>query len=371
MKLFLKVIVLSIATLGSQAGFAGVNSHGATPEEAAAARQTNAAHHRRQNHFFDADVSPNRNPDILGLRATHSPVPDDHEFAYVLMSADDDGVGEIAELRRLVASNLPENVKLVILTTEDSAQFIRSKYEAWIPADRLILATDSNSSNERNGLWARDSFPVPVLDNQTNTATLVAHEYFRPFDAFKSIAKAVSGQVEIRSEVFVGGNLLADKRGNCFAVDSDRLFDMSPSEIQEIYGCASIHMLDHVAGIGDVDEVIKPLGENTMLTNQPSYVDELRDLGYNVIMLPDAGGDYRTYANTLIVGRTVFMPAYGTSTDRDAIQVYEDLGYHVVPVRSNYMSDRMNGSIHCQTMAYPAIKKHNLLHGLGLRELAE
>ena len=369
MKLLLKVIVLSIATFVSQEGFSAIKPHGATPEEAAAARETNGSHHRDVD-FFEGNGSHHRAPDVNRMRATHSPVPDDHEFAYVLMSGSDDGVQEIRDLRRLVASNLPANVKLVILTTVDSAASIRSRYEAWIPANRLILATDDSRHNE-NGLWARDAFPVPVLDNETKTATLVAHGYFRPFDSFKAIAKAVSGQMELRSEVFVGGNLLADKKGNCFSVDSDRLFDMSPSEIQDIYGCASIHMLDHVAGIGDVDEVIKPLGEKTMLTNQASYVDQLKSLGYNVIMLPIAGGEYRTYANTLIVGKTVFMPTYGTNKDQAATKVYEDLGYKVVPVPSNYMSDQLNGSIHCQTMAYPAIKKQDLLHGLGLRELAE
>jgi hypothetical protein len=370
MKQLLRVLVLGVAISASQQVFAAIKPHGATPEEAAAAREINASRHQHQSRFFEASGSPRRNPDISGLRAAHKPVPDDHDFAYVLMSGNDDGVKEIKDLRRLVASNLPANVKLVILTTEEAAASIRRRYEAWIPADRLILATDSSRHNE-NGLWARDAFPVPVLDNETNTATLVAHEYFRPFDSFKAIAKAVSGEMELRSEVFVGGNLLADKKGNCFSVDGERMFDMSPSEIKDIYGCESIHVLDYVAGIGDVDEVIKPLGENTMLTNQASYVDQLKSLGYNVIMLPVAGGEYRTYANALVVGKTVFMPTYGTNKDQVATKVYEDLGFKVVPVRSNFMSDQLNGSIHCQTMAYPAIKKQALLHGLGLRELAE
>ena len=362
-------MILSIAITVSQEGFAAIKSHGATPEEAAAAREANLSHHRRQNRFLEGAGSRHHEANILRMGA-YSPVPDDHDFAYVLMSGSDDGIQEVKELRRLIASNLPARVKLVILTTASSASSIRARYEAWIPSDRLILATDNSQQNE-NGFWARDSFPIPVLDKETNTATLIAHQYFRPFNSFKAIASAVAGQMAVRQEVFVGGNLLADKRGNCFAVNSERMFDMSPSEIRDIYGCDSIHMLDHVAGIGDVDEVIKPLGENTMLTNQASYVDELKSLGYNVIMLPVANGEYRTYANALVVGKTVFMPSYDTNKDQVAIKVYEDLGYKVVPVRSKVLSDQYNGSIHCQTMAYPAIKKQELLHGLGLRELAE
>jgi hypothetical protein len=354
MRTIFRAMIFSAAMAVSQQGISEIKSHRATLEETEAARRINLSR-----------------PSVSGFLRTnvsHAPVPDDHDFAYVLMSGEDDGISEIMDLRRLITSNLPPDVKLVLLTTVDSAAELRRRFEAWIAADRLILATDKSSNND-NGFWARDAFPIPVIDRNTNTASLIAHQYFRPFDSFKTIAAAVQGNLSERSEVFVGGNLLADRKGNCFAVNSERLFDMSAAEIQDIYGCASVHILDHLAGIGDVDEVIKPLGDNIMLTNQTDYVDQLKNLGYNVIMLPSIDGTFRTYANSLVIGKTVFMPSFNSGKDSIAQKVYEDLGYKVVPIRSNFMSDYFNGSIHCQTMAYPALKKNELLDGLGLREL--
>jgi hypothetical protein len=338
----------------SQHVFAQITPHGATLEERRSAVEINRSLERTHR--------------LMRTSAGYVPVPDDHPFAYVLMAAADDNIGEIRELRRLIATNLPADVKLVLLTTEAAAPTVRRRYEGWIAADRLILATD-DSENNRNGFWARDAFPMPVLDAETKTASLVAHQYFRPFDSFKTIASAVQGQMMERPEVFVGGNLLADRQGHCFSVDSERLFDLGAAEIQEMFGCVSVHILDYLAGIGDVDEVIKPLGENIMLTNQTRYVDQLKELGYQVVMLPAIEDSFRTYLNSLVVGSTVFMPSYGGSEDVIAQKVYEGLGFRVVPIRSVFLSDRLNGSVHCQTMAYPAIKKQQLLDGLGLREL--
>ena len=340
-------LVLTIALwLGNQSVYAEIRPHGATPEEVREALAVNRALVRPLN--------------LLRTSVTRVPVPDDYPFAYVLMAASDDNIGEVRDLRRLIATNLPSDIKLVLLTTDFAASSVRRRYEAWLPPERIILATDKSEYNH-NGFWARDAFPIPVLDPETKTASLIAHQYFRPFDSFKTIASAVQGQMTERSEVFVGGNLLADRNGHCFTVNSERLFDLVASDIQDMFGCASVHVLDHLAGIGDVDEVIKPLGENTMLTNQTQYAGVLKDLGYNVVMLPAIEDSFRTYLNSLVVGRTVFMPAYGISEDQIAQKVYEDLGFTVVPIRSVFLSDRLNGSVHCQTMAYPAIKKQQLL----------
>ena len=84
--------------------------------------------------------------------------------------------------------------------------------------------------------------------------------------------------------------------------------------------------------------------------------------------IADIGG-YRTYVNALVVGGTVFMPTYGVAADADARATYERLGFRVVPIRSNVLSDQFNGSVHCQTMAYPDMDLRKLLGGLNLREI--
>ncbi|MGZ3691989.1 MAG: agmatine deiminase family protein, partial [Pseudobdellovibrio sp.] len=117
------------------------------------------------------------------------------------------------------------------------------------------------------------------------------------------------------------------------------------------------------------DEVVKPIGNNTILTNTPEYANDFKAWGYNVVLLPDVPDSYRTYANSLIVGKTVFMPTYGLASDKQAQAVYEGLGYKVFGIPSNSMSDDMHGSVHCQTMAYPAVNEQQLMQFLNLEKI--
>jgi agmatine/peptidylarginine deiminase len=127
--------------------------------------------------------------------------------------------------------------------------------------------------------------------------------------------------------------------------------------------------MPHVRGLGDVDEVLKPLPGKRILTNSPEYKDSLESWGYKVIMLPTLSEQYRTYANALVVRDTVFMPSYNVSTDDDARKVYESLGYKVFPIPTISLSDDMHGSIHCQTMAYPPMPEQELLKALHVVRL--
>ncbi len=297
--------------------------------------------------------------------SAHQPIEDDALFSYVLLSAEDYSNTEIQNLRKIIASNLPKNAKLVVLTTTNNVSSVRRLYSSWIEESRLIIASDS-SFNNRNGFWARDSFPIPVKNPESNEVSLIAHQYYRPFSSFAAIANSVSANFIERDEIFVGGNLLADKKGNCFVVNSRRMYGMKPATVKDVYGCKTMHALNHETGIGDVDEVIKPLRNNIMLTNQTNYVPLLESLGYKIVMLPHLEGTYRTYVNSLIVENVVFMPSYDVPEDTLAQSIYESLGYKVVPIRSNALSDWLHGSIHCQTMAYPAIEKNKLFDALGL-----
>jgi len=354
MKQVLKALALFVFSLSAKA--ASVD-HQPTVSEL-----THAIEHNQRLHQLAQDSG-------IELQAsTLQPVPDTSNFSYVLMSADEEESSEVQNLRKTIAQNLPQGVRLVILSSEDDKERMLKKYSTWIDPTRLILATDSDG-DVYNGFWARDSFPVPVFNVATKTYELAETQYFRDFRSGPAVAKAVHGRLTQSSMVFVGGNLLADEDGNCFSVNSERLFDMSSNDFKKIFGCRQWHSLPHVAGIGDVDEVLKPLTGKRILTNQVSYKAKLEGLGYQVIMLPALNGTNRTYANTLIVGQTVFMPAYGVPEDQKAIHVYESLGYHVIPITSNFLSDQMDGSIHCQTMAYPEMDASLLMKKLGLKQL--
>ena len=118
-------------------------------------------------------------------------------------------------------------------------------------------------------------------------------------------------------------------------------------------------------GIGDIDETVKLLPNNQALTNQQQLKPILESLGYTVTMLPDAGG-YRTYANSLVLNGTVFMPSYNQPEDQTAKAIYESFGYKVVFLDSRVVSDQGMGSIHCMTMAYPEMNINRLLGSMGM-----
>ena len=292
------------------------------------------------------------------------PAEDYADFKYVLFSSET-GFSEASQLRYTIAKNLPEGVKLVLLVPTSSAEQIKAEYSKYISADRIILAKDANIGG---GFWARDAFPYPVVNDQ-GQLSLVGAKYYRTFRASPSVAASLNLNMSKNNFTFVGGNLLADENGVCFTIDSERKFTTTENDLKNIYGCKQVHYLRHTSGIGDVDEVMKPIGNNTIITNTAEYVNDFKSWGYNVLMIPAVPNSYRTYVNSLMVGKTVFMPTYGIAKDAEAQKVYESLGYTVYGIRSNTLSDQMHGSIHCQTMAYPAVDEQALLAALGLEKI--
>jgi len=299
--------------------------------------------------------------DLSGKAVDWRPAPEISDYKFVLLSSEA-GFSEAANLRYTIAKNLPEGVKLVLLVSNSNAEQVKRTYSQYISPDRLILAKDSGIEG---GFWARDSFPYPVINGQ-GQLSLVGAKYYRTFRSSPAIASSLGVNMSRQNFTFVGGNLMADENGVCFTIDSYRRFTTTENDLLNVYGCKSVHVLRRYSGIGDVDEVVKTLGNNVILTNTPEYVNDFKAWGYNVVMIPAVPNSYRTYVNSLVVGKTVFMPTYGISADAQAKKVYEDLGYTVVGIPSNTLSDDMHGSVHCQTMAYPAISEQQLLESLGL-----
>ena len=307
--------------------------------------------------YYEKTIYPNATVDWR-------PAEDTANFKYVLLSSEA-GFAEAANLRYTIAKNLPEGVKLVLLVTNSNAASVLQTYSKYISADRIILAKDSSIEG---GFWARDSFPYPLVDAKGDLS-LASARYYRTFRSSPAIAASLSLNMSKNNYTFVGGNLIADVNATCFTIDSERRFTTTENDLRNVYGCKDVKILRHFSGIGDVDEVLKPIGNNTILTNTVEYVNDLKTWGYNVVMLPAIPNSYRTYANSLVVGKTVFMPTYGVSADNEAKKVYEGLGYKVVGIASNTLSDQMHGSIHCQTMAYPDIEEAKLLKMLNLEKL--
>jgi hypothetical protein len=290
----------------------------------------------------------------------HQPVPEYDHFRYLLMTSDPSF--NTGEFKQAIAQNLPSDMKLVLLTSPGDESSVYRTYTKWISKDRLIIAS---SSATPSGFWSRDAFPYPVYMAQGSKPSLVNAKYYRGFEGGQDVANAVKATNYKKSYVYVGGNLMADADGRCFVVDSRRRFGLPEEAYKQNYGCQKVIFFKYEAGIGDVDEVVKILPNHQALTNRPDYVPILQAEGYRVTMLPEAGG-YRTYANSVILNGTVFMPAYGEPADEQAAAVYRSFGYKVVMADSRTVSDEGNGSFHCTTMAYPAINESALTEQLHL-----
>src|SRR5690606_24633706 len=138
-------------------------------------------------------------------------------------------------------------------------------------------------------------------------------------------------------------------------VDAKHARFIPDSVFSSSYGCATLTRLPFVAGIGHADERVKILSDTLAVTDTPSYVPLLEAKGFTVKMLPKLypAGGVRTYVNSLLVNGTVFLPVFSKSTDAEAIRVYEEAGFRVIPLDSRSLSDGGMGSIHCITMTYP------------------
>lgn len=307
-----------------------------------------------QNFQYNLDLEKNGSVRDLGIKLSR-PVEEYAKFKYLLISAYE----SFSVDKTVFAKNLPNDVVLVVLT--NNPESARNKYSKYLPEDRLIIAVDSTASV---GFWARDSFPIPVLDNLGNPL-LVGHKYFRNFYGNDALADSVGFRMVSENFVFVGGNLMADDKGQCITTNSSRLFGLSEKTLKQSFGCKAVKIMPWTTGIGDIDETVKLLPNNQALTNQQQLKPILESLGYTVTMLPDAGG-YRTYANSLVLNGTVFMPSYNQPEDQTAKAIYESFGYKVVFLDSRVVSDQGMGSIHCMTMAYPEMNINRLLGSMGM-----
>ena len=314
----------------------------------------------------EMELATKWNANVLNVRGQEDksperPVAEYSQFKYLLMTGST--MFSSDDFKTKIAQNLPADMSLVILVQPGEEAATRRKFSPMLSADRLIIATHNTAPE---GFWSRDSFPYPVyMDNEKNVR-LVWARYFRNFQAGYELAKTVKASVRKETYYFVGGNMMADDEGRCLVVQSDRLFGLTDTILQQAYGCKSVHRFEYLEGIGDVDEVIKVLPNRQALTTISSYVPKLQEMGYEVGLLPRLR-NYRTYANSVILNGTVFMPSYGVATDEQAKKVYESFGYTVVMADSEMLSTRGLGSFHCTTMAYPEIDIASLLEKMGAK----
>jgi hypothetical protein len=295
------------------------------------------------------------------------PFSEIEQTGYVAISSADNF--ELPQLREAIAKNLPSDASLVIFVASSSeVAALKSQFGQYL-GDRLkFLVTPQDFGADP--IWARDSLPFPVhLQAGMGLVDSIYPQDFEPDQAFAtalSMAKVKTG------EYFRGGNLLFDLQGNCFSENVNETAGLNDPEtyLKQYFGCSSVTLLDQQGGIGDIDERIKFLSGNDVLTDDTIYAALLQNKGYNVHMIPSTGYGNETYMNTLIVNGTIFVPQMGIDRDQSALDAYKALGFKPVGVYTKDMADQGAGNIHCVTMNYPPGSFVASLHGGDFVEFA-
>jgi hypothetical protein len=258
-----------------------------------------------------------------------------------------------------MAKNLPADMKLVVLApSANSAASTKAFFSRYISAKRLEVINVGKSA----GFWSRDSLPIPVYANEDGESklALVDAHYYHGNEADAEIAARFQTPLIKFPYYFEGGNFAANTRGECISIQKN----VPEDEFKSTYGCKTWLRLSHLAGIGHIDEHVKFIDDDRVLTDMEEYVAPLEAAGYQVVRLPRPEQPIETYVNSLLANGTIFMPAYSEPTDAEAEAVYKTLGFKVVSLPSVELSNSGQGSVHCITMTYPNAVKAQLLEWL-------
>ncbi len=359
----MKLLFVTLATLCFSLAFAqGPQPHGFSDEQldAMALQNMSLSQHERSTGTARAAG------DVL-------PFAEYQETGFVVFS-DDDYYGMAAEIKETVARNLPGDTMLLIYTNSSSKAYhtqLFNKYSQFIAAERLkILQVPASGSNN---FWTRDNLPLPVWSN--SQFSLVDARYYYNFEPDAFFKNLFSVNMTAHKYFYEGGNFMANSQGDCIVVNRKRSYPGGVSDTAAIpddvftslYGCKRLMRLKHLKGIGHADEVVKFVSDNVVFTDTPEYVQQLKNAGYQVAMLPEPDLDYETYINSLQVNDTVFVPTFGESGDQTAINAYKQLGLKVVPIPTRELATGGQGGIHCITMNYPKAALQTVLSQMGAR----
>jgi len=298
--------------------------------------------------------------DMPNIEAAERPFAEYEATGYLIFS--DTNYHEAKEIKRSLARELPEHMKLVVFTSSSSSfvtDQIRSDYEPYVGERLKILQV-----SDYGGFWARDGVPVPVFTTK-GTLRLVDAKYYHGFEADQDFADFANADLVRHTYYYEGGNFMADDNGNCVLVNKTAAATIPDNIFETLYGCSNLARLEHLSGIGHADEVVKFLSSEIAVTDHAEYVGQLEALGHEVKLLPKASGSYETYVNALILDNKLFMPAYNHPKDEEAIAIYESFGFEVHPLVSKRLSNNGHGSIHCITMTYPDISEEKFAESFG------
>lgn len=300
-------------------------------------------------------------------RSTVRPFADYEKTGYVFINGDFQFSSRQA--KEAIAANLPPDTTLVVFVEDANssrAQSIRTSFSKWLGTDRLKIIELEDASD---GFWARDGLPVPVKDIANDDLKLVDAQYYYSFEPDKEVGSLFGSSVASHRFNFEGGNFMANDLGHCILVNNRSHSKIPDTIFETMYGCKKIQRLKHLSGIGHIDEHVRFVSQDTVLSDLPEYKTELEAAGLKVIMLPRPQNELETYVNSLIVNGVAIVPTYGQSTDKTALDIYSQAGFKAVSADSSSLSNDGEGSVHCITMTYPPVPFAKMLKTLGAREV--
>ena len=286
----------------------------------------------------------------------------EYEKAGYLIFSDDDFYKsrikyyESKKIKQKIVKDMPDDVQLIVYTYKNKHESIRRKLKGYIGKKSLHILT-VNKGKAKSKFWTRDAVPVPVYGND-GKLKLIDAKYHKDFEDDKAFADFLNVTLYSHKHEFEGGNFLADSNANCFTIDN--IYTPKSDEFfKKYYGCNRMTRFKHIKGIGHIDESLKIIDSNNILTDVVEYQPILKDLGYNVTLMPRPTGStkksYANYLNSLLINNKVFLPIYNKDTDADAIQIYTNFNLTVYPLKSSRLAKESKGSIHCITMTYPPV----------------
>lgn len=263
------------------------------------------------------------------------------------------------DMIKTVLENFPDDViALGYYRSNEPLQQIKNLYKAEVNYNGQIDFIEVDNTHP-DIFWAKSALPYPVKN--LKQWGLVGHNYFigefEPTQEFAGYFNLPYTNYDLYNR---GGNLAANEDGLCITVNTipSTTVDEIPDNIyNQFYGCKKLIRLSHDKGIGDVNEVVKFINRNTVITDQKQYIPLLKKANLNVVEILDANKQlaYASYVNASFVNGTAFVPTYNLETDKAALSIYKNLGFKAVGVDSR-RTVQLKGSIDGITATYPEMK---------------
>lgn len=367
MKLIFTLVTVLIVSLGANATTKKIPARGASDAQLEKMALHNQA--MAQAEFINPlssmfSIAANASPRL--------PFAGYNKVGYLIFS-DDYLNSNAKQIKKTLAQNLPSDVTLVIYTDSTDKQYQKSlisEYSKSLKGNKIAVIQLTGGSDY---FWARDGVPVPVMamkNDGTPGLSLVDAKYYHHFEGDKYFSDAFGATLVSHNYYHEGGNFQSSADGRCLVVNREGHFASHTASIPDEvfltkYGCKTLTRLPHRKGIGHVDEVVKIIDDNNVVTEVAEYKSALEKAGYKVHLLPEPDEAIETYANSLIINGTIFVPVFDEANDQKALEVYKQFGFNVIAVNSKNLSNEGQGSIHCITMAYPPVPLKELSNIMG------